>query len=97
MELEHALKCFVEYYNHQRYHESLQNLTPADMYFGRANRILEHRKKVKQKNMMERKRKYYAAAYASKIYSDAISGHQKSKKMLVGNKIYDAKTKISKF
>lgn len=28
MELEHALKRFVEYYNHQRYHESLQNAHP---------------------------------------------------------------------
>ena len=97
MELEHALKCFVEYYNHQRYHESLQNLTPADMYFGRATRILEYRRKIKQKTMIERKRTYYAATAAGKIYSDAFSGHQKPRKMHVGNKFYDAKTKISKF
>jgi len=97
MELEHALKRFVEYYNHQRYHESLQNLTPADMYFGRANRILEHRKKIKQKTIMERKRKYYATTSAGKIYSDAFSAHQKPRKMHVGNKFYDAKTRISKF
>ncbi len=97
MELEKALKHFVDYYNHERFHESLQNVTPADMYFGRATRILEHRKKIKQKTMMERRRKYYAATYESKIYSDAFSGHQKPRKMHVGNKFCDAKTKISKF
>jgi len=89
MELENALKHFVDYYNHERFHESLQNVTPADMYFGRATRILEHRKKIKQKTMMERRRKYYAVTYASKIYSDAFLGHQKPRKMHVGNKFYD--------
>jgi transposase InsO family protein len=33
-ELERALAQFVEYYNNERYHESLDNLTPADIYFG---------------------------------------------------------------
>ncbi len=29
------IEAFVEYYNHQRYHKSKQNLTSADVYFGR--------------------------------------------------------------
>jgi putative transposase len=30
-DLETSIKRFVEHYNHHRYHESLQNLTPADV------------------------------------------------------------------
>jgi putative transposase len=38
-DLEAQIDAFVEHYNHQRYHESLQNLTPADVYFGRGQTI----------------------------------------------------------
>ena len=39
-DLEARLGAFVEHYNHRRYHESLNNLTPADVYFGRGQTIL---------------------------------------------------------
>ena len=32
-ELEAAIGNFVDYYNHERYHESLNNVTPADVYY----------------------------------------------------------------
>jgi transposase InsO family protein len=34
-ELETRIGKSVNYYNHERYHESLDNLTPADVYYGR--------------------------------------------------------------
>ncbi len=46
-ELERQIGTFVEYYNNERYHESIGNLTPADVYFGRAEQILKQRQEIK--------------------------------------------------
>ena len=54
-ELEQAIANFVAYYNHQRYHESLDNLTPADVYFGRAEEVLSQRQIIKQHTLLERR------------------------------------------
>ncbi|WP_227272576.1 integrase core domain-containing protein, partial [Roseobacter weihaiensis] len=43
---EQAIDDFVDHYNHRRYHESLGNLTPADVYFGRSEGILKERRKL---------------------------------------------------
>jgi transposase InsO family protein len=53
--LEEAIAGFIEHYNHQRYHESLGNLTPADVYFGRAETILKKRKEIKAKTIEKRR------------------------------------------
>jgi putative transposase len=55
-DLRAKLKAFVDYYNNQRYHESLQNVTPADVYFGRANQLLERRKQIKNETLKERRK-----------------------------------------
>lgn len=54
-ELEIAIGAFVEYYNHERYHESLENLTPADVYFGRRKEVLSKREKIKQDTLKMRR------------------------------------------
>jgi putative transposase len=60
-ELKAQIEAFVEYYNYQRYHESLDNVTPADVYTGRAVRILEERDRIKERTMKLRKRNYKKA------------------------------------
>ena len=54
-QLEAEIAVFVEYYNNRRYHESLNNLTPADVYFGRGDEIIRRREKIKQKTMTQRR------------------------------------------
>ena len=53
--LEEALANFIDHYNHHRYHESLGNLTPADVYLGRAETILKRRKEIKQNTIRRRR------------------------------------------
>ena len=54
-DLEEEISRFVEYYNYHRYHESLNNLTPADVYYGRSRDILTKRDIIKRKTMRLRK------------------------------------------
>ncbi len=54
-DLEHQIEAFVEHYNHQRYHESLNNVTPSDAYFGRANAIIKQRERIKRKTIEHRR------------------------------------------
>jgi putative transposase len=46
---------FVEQYNHRRYHESLNNLNPADVYFGRGQTILLERERIKRRTIQHRR------------------------------------------
>ena len=65
-DLERQIESFVEHYNHERYHESLKNVTPADVYFGRAqsilnHRVLNHRERIKEKTIEHRRLQYRKA------------------------------------
>jgi putative transposase len=53
-ELETSIRAFVEYYNTERYHESLDNLTPEDVYFGRGEEIQARREEIKRATMRHR-------------------------------------------
>ena len=54
-DLERQIDAFVEDYNHVRYHESLNNLTPAGVYFGRTATILAERQRVKRETIANRR------------------------------------------
>ena len=54
-ELEQAIADFVAYYNCERYHESLDNVTPADVFLGRHKEVLSQREIIKQQTLLERR------------------------------------------
>ena len=53
--LEQQIGAFVDHYNNHRYHESLNNVTPADVYFGRDKDILREREKIKKQTIQYRR------------------------------------------
>ena len=54
-DLEAQIEAFVGHYNHQRYHESINNVTPDDVYFRRNKAILKQRERIKQKTLETRR------------------------------------------
>jgi transposase InsO family protein len=56
-DLEQEIAKWVNHYNNERLHESLDNVTPADMYFGRKEKILTKRDIIKEKTLQMRKQK----------------------------------------
>ncbi len=55
-ELEERIREWVDYYNNHRYHEAIDNVTPADKYFARDQQILKNRMKIKKQTIRERKK-----------------------------------------
>ena len=54
-ELEAQIAAFIDDYNHRRYHESIDNLTPADVYCGRGPTILAERERIKRQTIANRR------------------------------------------
>ena len=71
-QLEQRLAEFVAYYNLRRYHESLDNLTPADVYFGRGQTILTRRENIKLKTIELRRRLHHQSAATTSTQMDQI-------------------------
>ncbi len=61
-QLEAAVGAFVTHYNHHRYHESLGNLPPADVYFGRGAAILAERDQIKKLTIRNRRLSHHGKA-----------------------------------
>ncbi len=55
VDLERRVAAFVAQYNYARHHESLANLTPADVYFGRAETLLLERERIKRQTIANRR------------------------------------------
>jgi transposase InsO family protein len=61
-DLERKIAAFIHHYNNRRYHESLGNLTPADVYHGRGAQILKKREEIKQQTIWKRRLQHKSAA-----------------------------------
>ncbi len=64
-ELNERIREWVDYYNHQRYHEAIDNVTPADRFYGRDHIVLERRGKVRRETMRVRRELYRLATMES--------------------------------
>lgn len=57
-DLKNEINNFITNYNTRRYHESLNNLTPEDVWLGRGDNILAQRRAIKDKTIKLRKQLY---------------------------------------
>jgi len=56
--LEQEFPHFANCCNNQHHHESLDNVTPADVYFGRAKEVLTRREEIKRQTLEARRRQH---------------------------------------
>ena len=66
-ELEKEINEFVDFYNNDRYHESINNLKPVDVYNGKTYEILDRREEIKRRTMNQRRRQNLKKEYVNSI------------------------------
>ncbi len=59
VELKARISVSIDYYSSERCHESLNNLTPEDVYYGRGQAILNQRRRIKQRTLTEQRPRLY--------------------------------------
>lgn len=59
-EFEAQIAAFVEHCNHRRHHERLDNLTPADVCFGRSQTIPLEPERIKPDTIKQRRVNHHA-------------------------------------
>ena len=61
-DLERAVSHFFNHYKHRRYHVGLGNCTPADVYFGRGQNILDMQKEIKRRTIEQCRPQHFKRA-----------------------------------
>jgi transposase InsO family protein len=61
-DLQQQIEPFVEHYNLQRNHKMLNNVTPADAYFGREQTIIQQRERIKRQTIKYRRLQHHKLA-----------------------------------
>ncbi|QUJ77207.1 hypothetical protein KDD17_04085 [Sulfitobacter albidus] len=64
-DLQRQIGAFVDHHDSRRCHESLDSLTPADIYYGRGAKILKTREEIKKQRIGKRRLQHHAAAAKS--------------------------------
>jgi putative transposase len=70
-ELEQDIGCVVEDYDNECCHESLENVTPADVHFGRHKEVITRRHELKRKTLKHRKRENLKSQHVTHSFPTA--------------------------
>ena len=72
-ELEREIAKFIEYYNHERYHESLNNVKPGDGYERRGQQILERREQIERRPLQLRRQRNLGSAKCIPLFKTQVA------------------------